>query len=142
MEMNKELLEKAKTAKSAEELLALAKENEVEMTEESAKAYFELMQAQTKTGELSDEELDNVSGGGCHTSDGRLVTTIYNECDHWVCEEHKEKQVFYNYGQYHSINKCPHPYCKNYRIVGHCNNCYYCVYEDALWLCNHPERRG
>ena len=36
-----ELIEKAKSAKTPEELLALAKENGVELTEESARAYFE-----------------------------------------------------------------------------------------------------
>ena len=36
-----ELIAKAKTAKSAEELLALAKDNNVELTEEEAKTYFE-----------------------------------------------------------------------------------------------------
>ena len=62
MEMNKELLAKAKEAKTPEELMALAKENNMEMTEECAKAYFE--QLNPKTGELSDDELDNVAGGG------------------------------------------------------------------------------
>ena len=61
MEMNKELLAKAKEAKTPEELLALAKENGVELTKESAKAYFEAIHP--KAGELSDNELDNVSGG-------------------------------------------------------------------------------
>ena len=60
MNITKELLEKAKTAKTAEELLAMAKAEKVELTEEeAAKAFAEL----NKTGELSDEELDNVSGG-------------------------------------------------------------------------------
>ena len=54
-----EMLEKAKTAKSAEELLAMAKAENVELTEEAAKAFEEL----NKNGELSDEELDNVAGG-------------------------------------------------------------------------------
>ena len=36
-----ELIEKAKSAKTPEELMALAKENGMELTEESAKAYFE-----------------------------------------------------------------------------------------------------
>ena len=63
MEMNKELLAKAKEMKTPEELMALAKENGIEMTEESAKAYFE--QLNPKTGEVSDDELDNVAGGGC-----------------------------------------------------------------------------
>ena len=62
-----ELIEKAKSAKTPEELLSLAKENGVELTEESAAAYFE--QLNPKTGELADEELDNVAGGGCFGSD-------------------------------------------------------------------------
>ena len=36
MELNKELLTKAKAAKTAEEIMALAKENGMELTEESA----------------------------------------------------------------------------------------------------------
>ncbi len=61
MEMNKELLAKAKEAKNPDELMSLAKENGIELTEESAKAYFNKLHP--KTGELSDSELDNVSGG-------------------------------------------------------------------------------
>lgn len=61
MEMNNELIARAKKAKSSEELMALAKENGEELTEESAKEYFERLNS--KTGELSDSELDNVSGG-------------------------------------------------------------------------------
>ena len=67
-----ELLEKAKQAKSAEELLTLAKENDIELTEENAKAYFE--QLNTPTGELSDAELDNIAGGGCNSEDRHLNT--------------------------------------------------------------------
>ena len=60
MKFTDEMLEKAKTAKSAEELLAMAKAENIELTEEqAAKAFAEL----NKTGELSDEELDNVAGG-------------------------------------------------------------------------------
>ena len=60
MNISKELLEKAKTAKSAEELLAMAKAENIEMTAEEAAKYFAELH---KTGELSDEELDNVAGG-------------------------------------------------------------------------------
>ena len=60
MNVSKELIEKAKTAKTAEELLEMAKEESIEMSaEQAAKAFAEL----NKTGELSDEELDNVAGG-------------------------------------------------------------------------------
>ena len=60
MNISKELLEKSKTAKSAEELLAMAKAEKIELTEEEAAKAFEKLH---KTGELSDEELDNVAGG-------------------------------------------------------------------------------
>ncbi|MDY3095560.1 MAG: hypothetical protein SOW53_04080, partial [Eubacteriales bacterium] len=60
MNISKELIEKAKTAKSAEELLELAKTENINFTaEEAAKAFDGL----NKNGELSDEKLDNVSGG-------------------------------------------------------------------------------
>ncbi len=61
--INQELLEKAKQAKSVEELLALAKENKIEMTEEGAKAYY--AQLHPASGEIADDELENVAGGGC-----------------------------------------------------------------------------
>ena len=61
MKMNNELIAKAKKTATVEELLALAKENHVELSEEDAKMYFELLHP--KTGELSDDELDNVAGG-------------------------------------------------------------------------------
>ena len=61
MEMNKELLAKAKEAKTPDELMSLAKENGIELTAESAASYFDRLNS--KTGELSDSELDNVSGG-------------------------------------------------------------------------------
>ena len=61
MKVNKELLEKAKTAKTVEELLELAKAEGIELTaEQAAKAFAEL----NKHGELSDEELENAAGGG------------------------------------------------------------------------------
>ena len=60
--MNTELKKKAREAGSAEELLALAKENGKEITSEQAEEYYERLHA---AGELSDEELDNVAGGGC-----------------------------------------------------------------------------
>ena len=60
MEFSKELIEKAKTAKSAEELLEMAKEENIELSAEEAAKYFAEL---NKTGELADEELSNVAGG-------------------------------------------------------------------------------
>ena len=64
--MNQELVNKARKAESVEELLALAKENGIELTNEQAKEYF--AQLNPTKGELSDDELDDVSGGGCGES--------------------------------------------------------------------------
>ena len=55
-----ELIAKAKAAKNTEELLALAKENGVELSEEEAKTYFAQLGA---NGAVADDELESVSGG-------------------------------------------------------------------------------
>ena len=55
-----ELIAKAKAAKSLEELLELAKENGVDLTEDEAKTCFEQLHANV---EVSDDELEAVSGG-------------------------------------------------------------------------------
>lgn len=60
MDLSKELLEKEKRAKSAEELIEMAKAENIELSaEQAAKALAQL----NRNGELSDEELDNVAGG-------------------------------------------------------------------------------
>ncbi len=82
MELNNELIAKAKEAKTPEELMTFATENGEEISEENAKAYFELLHP--KTGELSDDELDNVSGGGCYSEGGNLKTTCGYKCKHYV----------------------------------------------------------
>ena len=73
--MNEELITKAKEVKSVEELLTLAKENNYPLTEEEAQNIFNQFHA---TGELSDDELDQV-GGGCSTKvDGEEYTVVTN----------------------------------------------------------------
>ena len=59
--MNKEeLIAKLKEAKSADQLIAFAKENGIEITPEKAKELFE----QLSSSELTDDQLENVAGGG------------------------------------------------------------------------------
>lgn len=60
MKLTKAMMEKAKTAKTAEELLEMAKAENIELSPEEAARYFA---EPHKTGELSDDELDNVAGG-------------------------------------------------------------------------------
>ena len=75
--MNQELIKKAKAAKSVEELLELAKASNVELSEEQAKEYFAKLNP-TK-GELSDDELDDVSGGGCGESKTKYCPNCNSE---------------------------------------------------------------
>ena len=56
-----EMIEKAKAAKSAEELLEVAKAGGVELTADEAATYF--AQLNPKSGELDDDALDGVAGG-------------------------------------------------------------------------------
>ena len=58
--LTSEIIAKAKAAASAEELFAIAKENNVEITEDEAKRYFAQL---TASDNLSDDELDLVAGG-------------------------------------------------------------------------------
>ena len=125
MNMNKELIAKAKEAKTPEELMSFAKENGNEMTEESAKAYFDLIHPQS--GEVSDDELDNVSGGHCHTNDGREVVTVCDCCTAFVCEKCG--------GEF--FETAVGGVCKNCGSMAICDHCKYCTYEKALWLCNY-----
>ena len=83
MELTKELVAKAKEAKTPEELMALAKENGIGLTEEETKAYFDRLHPQS--GELSDSELDNVSGGcgGGYDADSLWAKPYYTSIAGW-----------------------------------------------------------
>ena len=122
--MDEKLIEKAKAAKSAEELMTIAKENGRELSEEEAQAYFVQL---NKSGELSDDELDSVAGGGCHAKDGRLVVTTLYRCDNFACK----------------CGRSGDHYHQDYtggRISAEtaCKSCKYCTHESGLWLCNNP----
>lgn len=83
MKFTEEMLKKAKGVKSAEELLTLAKENNVEMTAEEAAGFFAKLNP--TMGELSDDELDAVAGGGCaepapEYKEGDIVALVSKRC--------------------------------------------------------------
>ncbi len=83
--MTSEMISKAKECKSAEELLALAKENNVEMTEAQA---AELLAKLNQEGELSDDELDGAAGGGCGSDDANLLKNgdVVRTLDGFCCK--------------------------------------------------------
>ena len=120
--MMPELLEKAKLAKSAKELIALAKENGIELTEEEANIYFAMLNPQD--GELADDELDQVAGGrkcGTIYKDNRPVVSHLNTCEYFFDEETRERR--------------PND--------GYCINCYYVTGGDSsgvLMVCDCPKR--
>ena len=128
MELNNEILAKAKAAKTPEELIEIARVNDVEMTEESAKAYVDLLHP--KTGEMSDDELDDVAGGACYQGDGRMVTTVGNSCRSWRCKQHNKK-----------MDSDHRPVCIECGKMASCNSCKFCTYEKGLWLCNYEGNR-
>ena len=137
MEMTKELLAKAKKAENAEALRALAKENGWDMTQEEGKAYFTQLH---KTGAISDEELENVTGGGCKNN-GHTVVSALNLCDYWQCKIHGESSVKrYTYPPTDLgvlSRKC---YWCSKRMV--CHECAFCRYENGLWLCYNTKKNG
>lgn len=98
--MKQEWIEKAKTAKSVEELLAIAEENEVVLALDEAKTYFE--QLNPKCGELEDDELDNVSGGGCEGSEAVSASSDQMQLS--------AGQIVYLRNSGHTFGSC---YCQN-----------------------------
>lgn len=78
MQFTKELLEKAKTAGTAEELIELAKAEGMELTAEDAALALARLH---KAGELADDELDNVSGGCGDPNSGSGDTPKYKVGD-------------------------------------------------------------
>ncbi len=111
-----ELIAKAKLAKSAEELLALAKENGIELTEESANEYF--ADPDLKNGEISDEELDNVSGG-CDPK-----VDCCDRCEHFVCR-------YCGSGLIYDETNGGRPHCKGRCIAAACASCKYGYHDDG-----------
>ena len=101
-----EMIDKAKAAKSAEELLEIAKANGVELTAEEAKTYFEQLKANSA---VSDDELDIVAGGsegGCGTDEEE--------------EEETEKQQPAHGERY----QCPHCGAKYINRRAQCTKCH------------------
>ena len=90
MKFSPELIDKAKQAASAVELMDVAKESGMELTKDEAAAYY--AQLNPTEGELSDDELDNVSGGSCGSieingQNYRQIdqSELHQCCDRYIC---------------------------------------------------------
>ena len=111
-----EMIEKAKAAKSAEELLEVAKAGGIEMTADEAATYF--AQLNPKSGELSDDDLDAVAGGACYSSKPAYGTKVR------VTSGQTCKKCGTNVGVYTAT----HPY--GYWDYIHCEPCNYSFAND------------
>lgn len=137
---HEELIIKAKAAKSAEELLAIAKENGLEVCIEDAQKYIEM---NSKSGEISDEALDGVTGGGAYTVfGGYLIVTNFHECDRWICDKCGGTKFEYTrvasesgWANAHKCSGYPNGCGKS------CNTCKYMDYRFPFQICTHPETR-
>lgn len=130
----KDMIAKGAQAQSAQELKELAAKEDWQMSDEEAASYFEELKELTsekKTGELNDDELDNVSGGGCYKGK-RLVVTTMHSCMEWSCKCGNPSNM--TPGELVNLGRCPK--CRRGKT---CGNCKYCSYEKGLWLCNNPK---
>jgi len=141
---NEEILAKAKKLKSVEELLTLAKENNIPLTREQAQEYY--TQLNPKSGELADDELDNVAGGGSYNGEGYLIVSGNYTCNFWTCKVCGCTETTSYFGGFVGriavCNNCRLPGFKN--SVGatsaRCNNCSHCFAQGYL-LCSHPSKK-
>ncbi len=104
--MNDEMMKKVMECKSAEEILALAKENGIEMTAEEAEEKFAAL---NNEGELSDDELLGAAGGGCANPEDYVAVDIYNRhciSAHWTCNSCGEGNIFFYEDEEYPIHNC------------------------------------
>ena len=144
---NAEMIEKAKTVKSAEELLEFAKANGVEMTADEAETYF--AQLNPKFGELDDDDLDNVAGGACGNKPDVQDITGNEDWFHgcfkcrkcgstsWSTDTSKYTSALGSPG-YH-LNYTPR-YCAQCNGRAWCRSCAYFEKRDGKSWCNNPNR--
>ncbi len=121
-----EQIEKVKAARSPKELLSLAKESGLELSEEQANAYFDKL---NKSGDLSDDELTDVSGGGCRNKHPHEVSSN-DTCDNWICK---------NCGKNGGGERHKHGAFYVYR---NCDGCKFCYYDTNVqgFFCSHPAK--
>ena len=97
MKFTEEQMKKMNAAKSAEELIALAKAEGIEVSEEEIKAQFAAMHTE---GEIADDELDNVAGG---CGEHEIVT--HTMCENARCSKYGSGSILQ--GDHRESIRCP-----------------------------------
>ena len=137
---HEELILKAKGAKSADDILAIAKDNGLDVSREDAEMYIQMNR---ESGELSDEVLDSVTGGAAYTlRGGYLIVTNFHECDRWKCDECGGNDIRYTrvasesgWAWAHKCGGHPNGCDKS------CATCEYMKYRFPFQICTHPETK-
>ncbi len=119
--VSEEFLEKIMQAQSVEDSMALAREAGAELTEEEAAMFLDSKEA-GGISEISDEELDNVTGGSkCrggrfYSSDppNRLIVTMGNTCSLW------QKNPAFDDGCRQTCVRCTHFEKESWRLTCYC----------------------
>jgi len=116
--MDPKLVEKAKEAKSPKELALMAHKEGIELSDGEAERYYADLHAQE--GELSDQELNNVTGGACDEAEPEKASKYELHKDGDVCGDHE-----WSYMVYTGIGAAVvMPYGRK------CGNCHYSLTPD------------
>ena len=127
-DLRKEFLEASEAEKISEFLKAHGCEATIDEFDEFMKS------AGGKSGELDDDELDNVAAGkkcGTVYKDGHPVVTIYNYCDHFRCKTCGSTKAEIDRDCIKGPNYAP----KCHKNGANCKGCKFCEYKKGLWLC-------
>lgn len=81
-EATKEQMDRILMAKSADELMALAKEYDVALSEVEAAEAMKKIDAKS-FGEISDDDLEAIAGGSTY-KDGYMVVTVGYSCEYYM----------------------------------------------------------
>ena len=124
MNFTEEMIQKAKSAQSSDALLAMAKENGIAMTQEEAAGFYARLHDNRA---LSDEELENVSGGcGSKPVLGRVITNLGDICPSWICKHDGWKE--WRMGE--TVRYCP-----KCMTEAKCQSCVLCRQNFDVYCC-------
>ena len=99
-----------------------------------------MMNSSEKSGELDDDELDNVAAGrkcGTVYKDNRPVVAIINKCHRFKSKHCKSDDSSLTY---EILDAFEGGRCSVCWASAACGNCIYCKYKGGLWICYNDER--
>lgn len=130
--MNEELLRKAKEAEDEKELIEMAEKEGIGLTEEAASSLFKRLHS--PEGELPDDELGDIAGGGCITKIcGMEFTTVSSACNCFTGKFKHNKD-----GEVRADNYQYRKYWYTFSSTGQCGHCMYLEFKNGtLGYCGH-----